>query len=57
MNNNNATYAGGFGIGSLIAVVMSWEVNHSILWAIVHAILGWFYVIYRLVIFMFAAIT
>ena len=49
MDNNNSAYAGGFGIGSLIAVVMSWELNHSILLAIVHAFLGWFYVIYRVI--------
>ena len=38
----------GFGIGSLIAVVLSWDANHSIMWAIVHALLGWFYVLYRM---------
>lgn len=38
----------GLGVGSLIAVVLSWDANHSILWAVVHAVLGWFYVIYRM---------
>ena len=37
---------GGLGIGSVIAIVASWSRNHSVLWAILHAILGWFYVIY-----------
>jgi hypothetical protein len=36
----------GIGLGSVIAVVLSWHVNHSILWAILHAIFSWFYVIY-----------
>jgi hypothetical protein len=34
------------GIGSVIAVVCSWQRNKSILWAILHAVFSWFYVIY-----------
>ena len=34
------------GLGSVIAVVASWDRNRSILWAILHGILGWLYVIY-----------
>ncbi|MBS1928659.1 MAG: hypothetical protein IT254_04585 [Chitinophagaceae bacterium] len=41
---------GGIGLGSLLAVVISWERNHSILWAIFHAICGWLYVIYFIVV-------
>lgn len=33
-------------LGSMIAVVCSWERNRSILWAIVAASLSWLYVIY-----------
>jgi hypothetical protein len=36
----------GAGLGSVIAVVCSWERNKSILWAILAGILSWFYVIY-----------
>lgn len=36
----------GIGLGSVIAVVISWEENKSILLAILHGILGWFYVIF-----------
>lgn len=36
----------GLGLGSLIAVMASWERNKSIRWAILHAIFGWTYVIY-----------
>ena len=36
----------GIGIGSAIAVVASWSRNKSVLWAILHAIFGWIYVIY-----------
>jgi hypothetical protein len=36
----------GIGIGSAIAIVLSWHRNKSILFAILHGILSWFYVIY-----------
>ncbi|MFC7346984.1 hypothetical protein ACFQO9_09685 [Chryseobacterium zhengzhouense] len=36
----------GIGLGSVIAVVCSWDRNRSILWAIIHGIFGWLYVIY-----------
>ena len=36
----------GIGLGSVIAVVCSWQRNKSILWAILHAFLSWIYVIY-----------
>jgi ABC-type Fe3+-siderophore transport system permease subunit len=38
----------GVGLGTIIAVVVSWSRNKSILWAIIHGILGWVYVIYAL---------
>ena len=37
---------GGLSLGSILAVVMSWTVNHSILLCIVHAWMSWAYVIY-----------
>jgi len=40
--------APGVGLGTIIAVVISWSRNKSILWAIIHGILGWLYVIYAL---------
>ncbi|MGB1042250.1 MAG: hypothetical protein ACPGU6_02565 [Tenacibaculum sp.] len=36
----------GIGLGAVIAVVISWDRNKSILLAAVHGILGWLYVIY-----------
>ncbi len=40
----------GIGLGTIIAVVLSWSRNKSILWAIIHGILGWLYVIYVLIV-------
>jgi hypothetical protein len=36
----------GVGFGSALAIAISYTNNHSILWAIIHGILGWLYVIY-----------
>ena len=36
----------GIGLGSVIAVVLSWHRNKSIFFMILHGILSWFYVIY-----------
>jgi len=38
--------SGGIGFGCALAITISWSVNHSIWWAIVHGICSWFYVIY-----------
>lgn len=35
-------------IGSVLAVLISWGTNHSVVWAILHGFFGWFYVFYRL---------
>ncbi len=36
----------GIGFGSALAITISWSANKSILWAILHGLFGWFYVIY-----------
>lgn len=40
----------GIGLGTIVAVVISWSRNKSILWAIIHGLLGWLYVIYALIV-------
>lgn len=37
---------GGISFGSALAIVISWSLHESILWAIIHGVFGWFYVIY-----------
>jgi hypothetical protein len=37
----------GIGFGSAIAMILSFELNHSILWMIAHGICSWLYVFYR----------
>ena len=36
----------GIGLGSAIAVAVSWSINKSIVWAIIHGVLSWLYVLY-----------
>ena len=37
------------GLGSIIAVAISYYKWHSIIWAIIHGILGWIYVVYYVI--------
>jgi hypothetical protein len=37
----------GISMGTALAMILSFQLNHSILWALVHGVLSWFYVIYR----------
>ena len=36
----------GIGFGSALAITISWAANKSLLWACVHGLLSWFYVVY-----------
>jgi hypothetical protein len=46
--NDHASSAAkaGISLGSAIAVAISWSVNKSIVWAVIHGVLSWFYVVY-----------
>jgi len=36
--------------GSALAMILSYTQNSSILWAFLHGIISWFYVIYRIIL-------
>lgn len=40
----------GLSMGAALAVAISWSVNESILWAMLHGVLSWFYVIYYAIV-------
>lgn len=44
---NHATTAG-IGLGTAVAVAISWSLHKSVLWAVIHGFLGWFYIVYYL---------
>ncbi|MEO0907125.1 MAG: hypothetical protein AAFY07_06325 [Pseudomonadota bacterium] len=46
MSSRGEAARAGIGLGTAIAVVISWAQNQSILWAIIHGFFSWFYVIY-----------
>jgi hypothetical protein len=45
-SNSSSAAKAGIGFGSALAITISWSLHQSILWAIIHGFLGWFYVIY-----------
>ena len=45
-NPGSGAAKAGIGLGSAVAVAISWSLHKSILWAIVHGVLSWFYVLY-----------
>lgn len=45
-SHSQTVTSAGIGLGSVIAVVCSWQRNRSILWAILAGILTWLYVLY-----------
>lgn len=42
----NTAISGVIGLGSVLAVVVSWERNKSVLFAFLHGIFSWLYVLY-----------
>lgn len=40
----------GISFGSALAMVLSYAKNESILWAIIHGLLSWIYVLYRVIL-------
>ncbi len=45
-NNGASVVKAGISFGSALAIAISWHANQSILWAIIHGVFSWFYVIY-----------
>ena len=39
----------GITFGSALAIAISWSTNQSVLWAILHGFLSWFYVIWHVI--------
>jgi hypothetical protein len=42
----NGAARAGIGLGSAVAVAISWSLHKSIIWAAIHGVLSWLYVIY-----------
>ena len=46
MGKGGQVVRAGVSFGSALAIVISWTANKSLLWAIVHGVLSWLYVVY-----------
>ncbi len=46
MKASHTVTSSGVGFGSALAITISWSQWHSILWAILHGICSWLYVVY-----------
>jgi hypothetical protein len=44
--NSKSAVKVGISFGSALAIAISWSVHKSILWACIHGIFSWFYVLY-----------
>lgn len=42
----NEYVSSGVGFGTALAIAISWSLHKSLLWAVFHGLLSWFYVIY-----------
>lgn len=45
---NEVTVKLGVGLGTAVAAVISYDAYHSVLWAIIHGLFSWFYILYFL---------
>ena len=44
--DNGLTIRSGLGFGTALAMIISWSINTSIVWAVLHGFFGWLYVFY-----------
>lgn len=40
----------GLGLGTILAVVVSYDLYKNVFWAFLHGLLGWIYIIYYLLV-------
>jgi len=46
MSTTATATSSGIGFGSALAITISWSQWHSVVWAVVHGIFSWLYVLY-----------
>ena len=47
--SSETNVSGGIGLGTVIAAILSYSVNKSIMWMIIHGIFGGFYIVYHVI--------
>ena len=53
MNGGMTAAKAGIGFGTALAITISWSANKSLLWAVIHGILSWIYVVYYALVYHF----
>ncbi|GEB72744.1 MULTISPECIES: hypothetical protein [Pseudoalteromonas] len=48
-NSRNEIVKYGVSFGTALAIAISWSENESVIWAILHGFLSWFYVIWHVI--------
>ncbi|WP_188085300.1 hypothetical protein [Pseudoalteromonas fuliginea] len=48
-NSRNEIVKYGVSFGTALVIAISWSANESVLWAILHGFLSWFYVIWHVI--------
>lgn len=48
-NSGNEIVKYGVSFGTALAIAISWSENESVIWAILHGFLSWFYVIWHVI--------
>jgi len=46
MSSTKVSIVSGGTLGSVMAAIISWALNHHIGWAIIHFLCGWLYILY-----------
>ena len=57
MRTGTQVVKAGVSFGSALAIAISWTANKSLLWAIVHGLLSWLYVVYYALRFHFKLVS
>jgi hypothetical protein len=52
-NTSREVVKKGIGFGACLAMVISFTMWKSVLWAIIHGLLGWIYVVYYLIKYVY----
>ena len=53
MNAGTSVVKAGIGFGTALAITISWTANKSLLWAVIHGVLSWVYVVYYALVYHF----
>ena len=53
MNSGMTVAKAGIGFGTALAITISWSANKSLVWAVIHGILSWIYVVYYALVYHF----